>query len=116
MSWLEFSVAAATLTALNVLIIIWLTRARRRSAAKLENDAERAALHAELEMLRAENASLRSRPARPVDVRSGDSPYGRAIGMARGGAEVNAIANACAISRGEAELIVALHRSGISSA
>jgi hypothetical protein len=38
------------------------------------------------------------------------SPYNLAIQMARKGASANDVASGCGISRGEAELIVALYR------
>ena len=42
---------------------------------------------------------------------SADTPYGHAIRMARAGKAVAEVVNDCGISRGEAELIVALYRS-----
>jgi hypothetical protein len=42
---------------------------------------------------------------------AGDTPYGHAIRMARDGRPVADVASDCGISRGEAELIVALYRS-----
>ena len=60
-------------------------------------------------------ARWRSALAQPATDRSAASPYSRAIEMARNGAEISTIAGTCGISRGEAELLVALHRSGISS-
>lgn len=41
---------------------------------------------------------------------SGQSPYTQAIQMAKEGRDINEVAAACGISRGEAELIVAVHR------
>lgn len=113
LNWLEFAVVAVSLTALNGFVIFWLTHGKRRAA--LTSDAEREALRAEVAMLREENARLRSALSQPVDDRPAASPYSRAIEMARDGAEISSIAAACGITRGEAELIVALHRSGISS-
>lgn len=43
----------------------------------------------------------------------GGSPYSQAIAMARRGVSVGEIAASCGISRGEAELIVALHRASL---
>lgn len=42
---------------------------------------------------------------------SADTPYGHAIRMAREGRAIAEVATDCGISRGEAELIVALYRS-----
>lgn len=113
LNWLEFFVGALVLTAVNVFVVYRLNRGKRR--ATQAGDAEREALRAEIEMLRVENAQLRSALAKPVDEPPAVSPYSRAIEMARKGDEINSIAGACGITRGEAELIVALHRSGISS-
>lgn len=113
LTWLELVVVAVLLTALNVFVIFWLTRSMRRDT--LTADAEREALRAEVEILREENARWRSALAQPATDRSAASPYSRAIEMARNGAEISTIAGTCGISRGEAELLVALHRSGISS-
>ncbi len=41
---------------------------------------------------------------------SGNSPYTQAIQMAREGSSAGEVAETCGISRGEAELIVAMHR------
>jgi hypothetical protein len=60
----------------------------RRQIARLETDMEK---------LRATGA-----PA--------SSPYNQAIQMARQGASAHDVASSCGISRGEAELIVALYR------
>lgn len=109
----EFFIGALVLTAINVFVLYWLNRGRRR--ATQAGDAEREALRGEVENLREENARLRSALAKPVDERPAVSPYSRAIEMARNGDETDSIAGACGITRGEAELIVALHRSGISS-
>lgn len=56
-----------------------------------------ARLEAEMEKMRAAGA--------PVS-----SPYNQAIQMARQGASATDVASSCGISRGEAELIVALYR------
>ena len=113
LNWLEFFIGALVLTTVNVVVVYWLNRSKRR--ARLAGDTQRETLRAEMEMLRDENAKLRSALAKPVEERPAVSPYSRAIEMARNGDEINNIAGACGITRGEAELIVALHRSGISS-
>jgi hypothetical protein len=50
-------------------------------------------------------------PAGAGSPESSDTPYGYAIRMAREGRSVTELASGCGISRGEAELIVALYRS-----
>lgn len=49
----------------------------------------------------------------PADMDAGDeSPYSQAIRLAQTGAEAEKVAAECGISRGEADLIVALYRTG----
>lgn len=105
----EFGVAILIIVALNLIVTAWLLR-RAKSRALREFAAEREALNAALESLRSKS------PARlPAPVEPAKSPYTRATELARNGASVAAIVEECGITRGEAELIVALHRSGISS-
>ena len=54
-------------------------------------------LHKEFEQLKAQQVAV--------------TPYAHAIQMAQQGLNVNEVAASCGISRGEAELIVALHRN-----
>lgn len=114
-SWFEFALAVTLVTIFNVIVIVWLTRMRLRSA-RLASDSEHETLRSENETLRRELAEARIVTAQPIEPPAGGSAYERAIHLARAGSDVNSIANACAITRGEAELIVALHRSGISAA
>ena len=61
-------------------------------------------LRKQVARLQSEIDKLRATPSGSV------SPYNRAIQMARQGASANDVASGCGISRGEAELIVALYR------
>jgi hypothetical protein len=61
-------------------------------------------LRKQVARLQSEVDKLRTVPAGSV------SPYNLAIQMARQGASANDVASGCGISRGEAELIVALYR------
>jgi len=62
-------------------------------------------LQADLDRLRAGTRTGASGTAAP-----GASPYNQAIHLARQGASAGEVASGCGISRGEAELIVALYR------
>jgi hypothetical protein len=62
-------------------------------------------LRKQVARLQSEVDKLRTAPAG-----AGVSPYNLAIQMARQGASANDVASGCGISRGEAELIVALYR------
>jgi hypothetical protein len=66
----------------------------RREIESLESRV--AALEQFIQQLQAENASE-------------DTPYTRAIQMARQGRNASRISESCGISRGEAELIVSMH-------
>jgi hypothetical protein len=61
-------------------------------------------LRKQVARLQSEIDKLRAAPSGSV------SPYNLAIQMARQGASANDVASGCGISRGEAELIVALYR------
>ena len=63
--------------------------------AQLHEQVDR--LQKELELLKAQQAVA--------------TPYTHAIQMAQQGLNINEVASSCGISRGEAELIVALHRN-----
>lgn len=105
----EFGVAMLIVVALNVIVTaMLLRRAKARAARALA--AEREALKAALENARAQSPARLPAPPEPAK-----SPYTRAAELARGGASVATIVDECGVTRGEAELIVALHRSGISS-
>ena len=74
------------------------------SRAAPDLTSELAELRNQVARLQTEVERLKSVPAALV------SPYNLAIQMARQGASANDVASGCGISRGEAELIVALYR------
>lgn len=85
---------------------------RREESSRSSSARETRLLQEEMEDLRNELAELRGE----VEVlktlqASGNSPYAQAIEMAKEGHEVGEVAATCGISRGEAELIVAVHRT-----
>lgn len=69
---------------------------------------EMADLRQQLGEVRAELAALRN--ASPQTKESTPTPYAQAIQLAKGGGQAGDVASRCGISRGEAELIVALYR------
>src|SRR5262245_9536595 len=89
--------------------VIGLQRWKRgaRSAADLVGQLLReiAELRKQVARLQGEVEKLRVAPPQPAA-----SPYTQAMQMARRGAGASEVASGCGISRGEAELIVALHR------
>jgi len=99
-----------------VLVMRWSGRPRwlRRKQEALANVERRAVdeltrevadLRKQVTRLQGEVERLKSAPAA-----ASVSPYNLAIQMARQGASANDVASGCGISRGEAELIVALYR------
>lgn len=104
-----FAVAMFLVVVLNAIVTTFLVR-RARARAMRDFAAEREALQAEIDKLRVGSAARL-----PAPPEAAKTPYTRAGEMARSGASVATIVDECGITRGEAELIVALHRSGISS-
>ena len=87
--------------------VVGLQRWRRgaRSAADLVGQLLR-----EIAELRRQVARLQGEVDKLRAPQPAVSPYTQAIQMARRGAGASEVASGCGISRGEAELIVALHR------
>ncbi len=75
---------------------------KNREVQSLE--LEFALLHEQVDKLQKELEQLKAQQAAVT-------PYTHAIQMAQQGLNVNEVAASCGISRGEAELIVALHRN-----
>lgn len=75
-------------------------------------------LQREVESLKVRLAALLAQqapqPGFSADALSGedDTPYSQAIRLAQQGADAEKVSTACGISRGEADLIVALYRTG----
>ena len=118
-TWRELLVVVIAVLAIYVaellLLLKWsakpgLRRGKRGGRADGEtapNDAlagEVADLRKQVARLQGEVDKLQAAPVPTV------SPYNLAIQMARQGANANDVASGCGISRGEAELIVALYR------
>lgn len=78
------------------------TSARDRERRALELDIER--LHERLDSLQSEIEKLKTGQASSV------RPYGEAVKLAEGGMDIDQLAANCGISRGEAELIIAVNR------
>lgn len=121
-TWRELLIVVAVVLAIYVAELLLLLRSGKSGERWFSRGGatqDKAAL-VRLENLEAEIAELRQhvarlesgtdhaeRPAEPVH--AVQTPYGQAIQMARTGLDAEAVASACGISRGEAELIVAMH-------
>ena len=129
-SWRELLVVLVIVLAVYIAEMLLLIRASRRPGMKLWQrgalvssqqaelnalQAEISALRNDLESVRASVAQLRQPPPAPMGGMAaasggGLTPYAQAIQLARQGCDVGEVAMRCGISRGEAELIVAMHR------
>ena len=118
-TWRELLVVVIAVLAVYVAELVLLLRWSGRSSLNSTKRAARAAgdqravdgLTREVGELRKQVARLQSELDRLRTAPSGAvSPYNLAIQMARQGASANDVASGCGISRGEAELIVALYR------
>jgi hypothetical protein len=118
-TWRELLIVVIAVLAVYVAELLLLLRWSGRSGPRLwrrgaRASAERSAmedltgdvgeLRNQVVRLQREVEKLQAAPAPSV------SPYNLAIQMARKGASANDVASGCGISRGEAELIVALYR------
>jgi len=90
-------------------VLLFSRRARPRPDEALQRRVE--ALEHELAALKARTEQLETQPpaGSALDIQS--SIHGEAVRMAREGASAQEMANSLGISRGEAELIIALHKS-----
>jgi hypothetical protein len=118
-TWRELLVVVIAVLAVYVAELVLLLRWSGRSSLNSAKRAARAGvdqravdgLTREVGELRKQVARLQSEVDRLRTAPSGSvSPYNLAIQMARQGASANDVASGCGISRGEAELIVALYR------
>lgn len=120
-TWRELLIVVAVVLAVYVAEMLLLMRSRRGGKREKPDTSEWQprfeALESEIEQLREQLMGfreqldrLKSLPPPQAGAQQPSSPYTKAIMLAQQGAEVNEVAANCGISRGEAELIVAMHR------
>lgn len=123
-TWRELLIVVTAVLAIYVAEMLLLLRANKTGESRFHwrRSAPDKASQGRLEDLEIEVANLRQRIA---DLEAGmvrmetpstpsapmQTPYSQAIQLAREGLDANAVASSCGISRGEAELIVAMHRA-----
>lgn len=118
LTWRELLIAILLATLVYLLEVAVFSR-RRRSREAVEIPRQQGEASSEVVRLRDEVANLRLRlealEARLESATSEkpaeDTPYGRAVRLAREGITAQELASRCGISRGEAELIIALNRA-----
>lgn len=116
LTWREVLIAIVLATLVYLLEVAVFSRRRkaeeRAETRGQEGDAEVARLRQELAELRQRLEGLEARLASATsDKVADDTPYGRAVRLAREGITAQELASRCGISRGEAELIIALNRA-----
>jgi hypothetical protein len=118
-TWRELLIVAVAVLGIHVAELLLLLRWSGRSGARLGRHGASASTEPRaLDMVTREVGELRKQVARlqgEVDRLQAApapsvSPYNLAIQMARQGSNASDVASGCGISRGEAELIVALYR------
>ncbi len=117
LTWRELLIAILLATLVYLLEVAVFSR-RRRAKGATETRAQEGDTLSEVARLRDEVAGMRQRleileariESAQSDKTAEDTPYGRAVRLAREGISAKELASRCGISRGEAELIIALNR------
>lgn len=118
-TWRELLIVVAVVLAVYIAEMLLLLRSNRGfrrwkpDTAALEPKIE--ALESEIGLLREQLSALKEQVEQGNSLAQHEhatalSPYSQAIQLARQGMDAGDVAANCAISRGEAELIVAMHR------
>ncbi|MDA8381595.1 MAG: DUF2802 domain-containing protein [Betaproteobacteria bacterium] len=117
-TWREILIVVVVVLAVYIAEMLLLMRVgtrRRRGRARADKAARThdggGAIEAELRQLREHIGKLEADIVQLKSGGHGASPYNHAIELAQQGIDASELAQACGISRGEAELIVALYRS-----
>ncbi len=115
-TWRELLFVLVLVLAIYIAELLLLMRAgRRRGAASGREAAGHAealeAIQREIGQLREQVSRLEGEVDRLKSAQQIAAPYAHVVQMARQGLDANELAASCGISRGEAELIVALHRT-----
>lgn len=113
-TWRELLIAVILASLIYLLEAAIFSRRRRTRAEPAADPAmtEITRLREELAALRQRMDAVESRLAAAVTERPEENtPYGRAVRLAREGLTAQELASRCGISRGEAELIIALNRA-----
>lgn len=113
-TWRELLIVVVLFLAVYIAEMLLLMRTgsgllRKRSSAGTDQANEVSVLRDEVEKLGARIDVLEQYIQQMQSESTEETPYNRAIQMARLGRDVSRISESCGISRGEAELIVSMH-------
>ncbi|MBL8508115.1 DUF2802 domain-containing protein [Chitinimonas sp. JJ19] len=115
LSWQSLLIAGLLLLAAGLAVVLLrLRREQHKPHLNHALEAEQEWLRDEIVALKREVAGLRARLEEDEPVTAppeSESAYGQALKLAQKGLDSAAVAASCGISRGEAELIVALYRA-----
>jgi hypothetical protein len=115
-TWRELLIVVVLILAVYIAEVLLLTR-RGKAGRFSRKDAETGSNLKQLEAIESEVAQLREQMLKlqsefdQMQSLHAKTPYSQAIQMAQQGLDANQLAANCGISRGEAELIVALYRA-----
>lgn len=111
-TWRELLIAVILASLVYLLEVAVFSRRRRARAAEPEATAgELARLREDVATLRQRLEAVEARLASEAARLEEETPYARAVRLAREGLTAQELASRCGISRGEAELIIALNRA-----
>lgn len=106
----ELLMAVVLATAVYLLEVLLFSR-RRKSGARAETTASLGAIQQEIDALRARVDALELRPPADSALDTQKTIHAEAVRMARDGASPQELADQLGISRTEADLIIALHKT-----
>ena len=116
-TWRELLIVVVLVLAVYIAEVLLLTRSSGRPGLKPWRSKDVVPGHAELESIRAELRTMHEQMGKlqgeleEMKQAQASTPYSQAIQLAQQGLDASLVAANCGISRGEAELIVALYRN-----
>ncbi len=117
LTWQILAIAVALVAAANVVIFLLYRWSTKLLVHRLDGRVSKAAapitvsvLAQEMDDLKEHLATLKAEVRHLKTLKPAISPYNQALHMAKQGYAAGEVASSCGISRGEAELIIALYR------
>ncbi|MBV8465706.1 MAG: DUF2802 domain-containing protein [Burkholderiales bacterium] len=118
LTWPELAFAAALIVSVYALeLLLFFLKSRRTRRVPIDLSIELQQLREQTQSLRSEldiiREQLRSPQTAVAEQAVTETAYSQALKLAQQGLDSSAVAAGCGISRGEAELIVALYRASL---